>query len=74
MYHGVCDDIQNLIEAILATIGDIHKFDNLGLEIARVGLSPKYAPGNSLPVSVDCGLGQSSSKAQTFTYHENFGQ
>ena len=30
----MCDDIQNLIEAILATIGDIHKFDNLSLEIA----------------------------------------
>ena len=42
----MCDDIQNLIEAILATVGDIHKFDNLGLEVARVGLCPKYAPGN----------------------------
>ena len=34
--------MQDLIEAILATIRDIHKFNNLGLEIAIVGLGLRF--------------------------------
>ena len=43
--------LKNLIKAILATIGDIHEFDNLDLEIARIGSCTKYAPGKFMPVN-----------------------
>ena len=43
--------LKHLIKAILATIGDIHEFDNLDLEIARVGSCTKYAPGKFMPIN-----------------------